>query len=94
MLNKLSNSVKITKNGALQRKIWRPEIGLAARVFQKNPSSKVGDKPDRGAPPLSPGGPWRCVSLTSSSVRPPVSSTMTVILLGILIIFLVIKNNH
>jgi hypothetical protein len=32
MLNKLSNDVKITKNGALQREIWRPEIGLAARV--------------------------------------------------------------
>jgi hypothetical protein len=35
MLNKLCNGVKITKNGALQREIWRPEIGPAARVFLK-----------------------------------------------------------
>jgi hypothetical protein len=38
MLNKLSNGEKITKNGALQREIWRSKIGPAARVFQKNPS--------------------------------------------------------
>jgi hypothetical protein len=50
MLNKLSNGVKITKNRALQREIWRSEIGPAARVFRKNPSSKVGDEPDRGLP--------------------------------------------
>ncbi len=56
MLNKISNSVKITRNEALQREIWRPKIGLATRVFRKNPSSKVGDEPDQGAPSLSPGG--------------------------------------
>jgi hypothetical protein len=37
MLNKLSNSIKITKNRALQREIWRPEVGPATRVFEKNP---------------------------------------------------------
>jgi hypothetical protein len=37
MLNNLSNGVKITKKGALQREIWRPEIGLVARVFWKKP---------------------------------------------------------
>jgi hypothetical protein len=77
MLNKFSNSVKITKNGAQQREIWRPEIGPAARVFQKNPSSKVGDEPDWGG---SPTLAWRRVSLTPSSVWPPVSSIVTVIL--------------
>jgi hypothetical protein len=35
MLNKLSNGVKITENGALQKEIWRPKIGPVARVFQK-----------------------------------------------------------
>ena len=58
MLNKLSNGKKITKNGALQREIWKSKIGLAARVFQKNPSSKVDDKPDMGTPPLVPGDAW------------------------------------
>jgi hypothetical protein len=38
MLNKLSKGEKITKNGTLQREIWRSEIGSAARVFRKNPS--------------------------------------------------------
>jgi hypothetical protein len=37
MLNKLSNGIKITKNGALQREIWRLEIGMAVRVFWKKP---------------------------------------------------------
>ena len=41
MLNKLSNGEKITKNGALQREIWRSEISLAARVFGKNPSKRL-----------------------------------------------------
>ena len=50
MLNKLSNGEKITKNGALQREIWRSEIDSAARVFRKNPSSKVDDKLDVGLP--------------------------------------------
>jgi hypothetical protein len=58
MLNKLSNGEKITKNGALQREIWRSEIGLVAKIFRKNPSSKVDDKPDVGAPPLASGGVW------------------------------------
>jgi hypothetical protein len=95
MLNKLSNEEKFTKNGALQRKIWRSEIGLAARVFRKNPSSKVDDKPNVGAPPLTPGGTWS-VRLTPSSVWPPVSFVVTVIifviLIKFLIIFMVIKN--
>ena len=79
MLNKLSNGEKITKNGALQREIWRPEIGSVARVFRKNPSLKVGDELDQGAPPLASSGARWSVSLTQSSVWPPVSSVVTVI---------------
>ena len=98
MLNKLSNGEKITKNGALQREIWRSEIGSAARVFWKNSSSKVDDKPDVGAPPLAPSGAWWSVRPTPSSIWPPVSSIVTVIIYGILIkkfiIFMVIKNNY
>ncbi len=51
-------------------------------------------------PPLAPGGAWWRVSLTPSSVRPLVSSIVTIIIYGILIkiliIFLVIKiiNNY
>jgi hypothetical protein len=93
MLNKLSNGKKITKNGALQREIWRSEIGSAARIFRKNPSSKVDDKPDMRVPPLAR---WS-VRPTPSSIQPPVSSIVTVIIYGILIkfliIFMVIKNN-
>jgi hypothetical protein len=85
MLNKLSNGEKITKNGALQREIWRSKIGSAARVFWKNPSSKVDDKPNVGAPPLAPGSRWWSVRPTPSSIRPPVSSIVTVIIYGILI---------
>ena len=98
MLNKLSNGEKITKNGALQKEIWRSEIGLVATVFRKNPRPKVDDKPEVGAPPLEPGGAWWSVRLTPSSVWPPVSSVVTLIiyfiLIKILIIFMVIKNNQ
>ena len=98
MLNKLSNGEKITKNEALQREIWSSEIDPAARVFRKNPSLKVGDEPDGGAPPLASSGARWSVSLTQSSVWPPVSSVVTVIIYGILIkfliIFLVQKNNY
>ena len=79
MLNNLSNGEKITKNEALQREIWRSEIDSAARVFRKNPSSKVDDKPNVGAPPLMPGGAWWSVRLTLSSVWLPVSSVVTII---------------
>ena len=97
MLKKLSNREKITKNGALKREIWRSKIGPAARVFRKNPSSKVDDKPDVGAPPLAPSGAWWSVRPAPSSIRPPVSSVVTIIIYGILIkiliIFMLIKNN-
>jgi hypothetical protein len=100
MLNKLSNGEKITKNRALQREIWRSEIGPAARVFQKNPRPKVEDEPEMRAPPLVPGGAWWSVKPTPSSVRPPVSSVVILIiyfiLIKFLIIFMVIKiiNNY
>ena len=59
MLNKLSNGVKITKNGALQREIWRLEIGPAARVFwKKNSNLRLGMNQAEGASPLVPGGSW------------------------------------
>jgi hypothetical protein len=97
MLNKLSNGEKITKNGALQREIWRSQIGSAARVFRKNLSSKVDHKPNVGAPQLAPSGAWWSVRPTPSSIRPPASSVVTIIIYGILIkyliIFMVIKNN-
>ena len=97
MLNKLSNGEKITKNKALQREIWGSEIGSMARVFRKNPSKSWGWTRPGGVPPLAPGGVWWSMSLTSSSVRPPVCSVVTIIVYGVLvkflIIFLVIKNN-
>jgi hypothetical protein len=50
MLNKLSNGAKITKNGVLQREIWRPEISPTARVFRKNPSLRLVMNQTRGLP--------------------------------------------
>jgi hypothetical protein len=85
------------KRSSTEREIWRSEIGPMARVFRKNPRPKVEDEPEVEAPPLAPGGAWWSVRPTPSSVRPPVSSVVILIiyfiLIKFLIIFMVIKNN-